>query len=227
MYKAFKYKLYPTRQQEVAMLAMLETHRRLYNNALAERKQAWDEERRNVTYFQQSAQLKDLRKVNPYLNTTNFSSCEMTLRRLDRAFQAFFRRVKSGEARGYPRFKGRNRFNTIGFKQSNGCRFDGTHVYFQHIGRVKVKCHRPIEGVIKTLSFQREADGWHLILACEIEKAPAPAPVHSGPSVGIDLGLKSFLMTSDGASIAPPQHQRKAQAALRRAQRKVARRQKK
>lgn len=225
MRKAFKYKLYPTRQQAVAMSAMLETHRRLYNDALAERKQVWEQEQRGVSYGEQSRQLKATRKTNPFLAATNFSSCQATLRRLDKAFQAFFRRVKAGETPGYPRFKGRNRFDTVEFPSvGDGCRFDGRCVYFQHIGRVKVKLHRPIEGQIKTISFKREADGWYVVFSCDLGDLNI-APV-DGPAVGIDLGLKAFLVTSEGERIAPPQHYRKAQAALRRAQRKVVRRQK-
>lgn len=225
MRKAFKYRLYPTRQQDAAMSAMLETHRRLYNDALAERKQVWEQVQRSVSYGEQSGQLKAARKTNPFLAATNFSSCQATLRRLDRAFQAFFRRVKAGETPGYPRFKGRNRFDTIEFPSyGDGCRFDGRCVYFQHIGRVKVKLHRPIAGRIKTISLKREADGWYVVFSCDLGDLNVSEA--SGSAVGIDLGLKAFLVTSEGDSIAPPQHYRKAHAALRRAQRKVARRQK-
>jgi putative transposase len=223
--KAFKYKLYPTRPQDAAMAAILETHRRLYNNALAERKQAWELSQRSVSYGDQSGQLKAARKTNPFLATTNFSSCQATLRRLDKAFQAFFRRVRVGETPGYPRFKGRLRFDTVEFPSyGDGCRFDGRCVYFQHVGRVKVKLHRQIEGQIKTVAFTREADGWYVVFSCDLgDVAVLPT---SGPAIGIDLGLKAFLVTSEGESVAPPQHYRRAQAALRRAQRKVARRQK-
>src|SRR5215212_4113212 len=97
------------------MSAVLETHRRLYNDALAERNQTWELEGRSVSYGEQSGQLKATRKTNPFLATTNFSSCQATLRRLDKAFQAFFRRVRAGETPGHPRFKGRNRFDTVEF----------------------------------------------------------------------------------------------------------------
>jgi putative transposase len=221
--KAFKYKLYPTHQQAVALNAMLETHRRLYNTALAERKEAWEQEQRSVSYGEQSAQLKATRTANPFLAATNFSSCQATLRRLDKAFQAFFRRIKAGDTPGYPRFKGRNRFATVEFPSyGDGCRFDGRYIYCQHVGRVKVKLHRPIEGKIKTVAFTREADGWHVVFSCDL--GDVTAPIRSDPAVGIDLGLKAFLVTSDGESVPPPQHYRQAQAALRRAQRTVARR---
>jgi len=221
--KAFKYKLYPTRQQTVALSTMLETHRRLYNDALQERKHAWELSQRSVSYGEQSGQLKATRKTTPFLAASNFSSCQATLRRLDKAFQAFFGRVKAGETPGHPRFKGRNRFDTVEFPSyRDGCRFDGRCVYFQHVGRVKVKLHRPIEGQIKTIAFKREADGWYVVFSCDL--GDVTIPPSSKQAIGIDLGLKAFLVTSEGESVAPPQHYRHGQAALRRAQRKVARR---
>lgn len=225
MYKAFKYRLYPTRQQETALATTLETHRHLYNRALEERKTAWESERRTVTFYEQSAQLTIDRQTHPYLSVTNAGSCHATLRRLDKAFQAFFRRVKAGETPGYPRFKGRNRFHTVEFAgYRNGCKLDGNRIYFQHIGRVKMKLHRPIEGMIKTVSFTRQADGWHVVFVCDL--GDVQPPPHPGPAVGIDLGLKAFLVTSEGEQVAPPQFYRKAQRTLRRAQRRVARRKK-
>lgn len=147
------------------------------------------------------------------------------MRRLDKAFQAFFRRLKDGETPGYPRFKSRNRFDTVEYPgYGNGCKLDGNRVYFQHIGRVRVKLHRSIEGTIKTVSFTRQADGWHVVFSCDL--GDVQAPPHPGPMVGFDLGLKAFLVTSDGESIAPPKFYRKAEKALRRAQRRVARRKK-
>jgi putative transposase len=223
--KAFKYRLYPSAQQDQAMGEMLETHRHLYNRALAERKSAWEAEQRTVTYGEQSAHLKDERTTNAYLAHTNFSSCQATLRRLDRAFLAFFRRVKAGETPGYPRFKARTRYDTVEFPAyGDGCKLDGGLVYFQHIGRVKVKHHRPVEGTIKTISFKREADGWHVIFSCELSAAEVPPS--PSPATGVDLGLKAFLVTADGQEIAPPRYYRQAQAALRRAQRSVARKEK-
>jgi putative transposase len=223
--KAFKYRLYPTKEQEQALAEMLNTHRHLYNRALAERKTAWEERQALVSYGDQSAHLKDERTTNPYLAGANFSSCQATLRRLERAFQAFFRRVKAGETPGYPRFKGQNRFDTVEFPSyGDGCKLDGSLVYFQHIGQIKIKLHRPIEGTIKTISFKREADGWHVVFSCELPDAEVqPSPL---PATGIDLGLKAFLVTADGRTIPPPRYYRKAEAALRRSQRAVARKQK-
>jgi len=222
MRRAFRYRLYPTKAQAVAMADAVETHRHLYNRALAERKTAYETEKRTVRYGEQSAQIKEDRAENVCLARTNFSSCQATLRRLDKAFQAFFRRIKSGEKPGYPRFRGRGRYNTVEFPSyGDGCKLNGGTVYFQHIGAVKIKLHRAVEGVIKTVSCTESAGHWYVVFSCELpDVVLAPS---TNPAVGIDLGLKAFLTTSDGEQVAPPQFYRKAQKRLRVAQRHVSR----
>jgi putative transposase len=230
VHRAYVYRLYPTRAQAHALAAVVEAHRRLYNDALAERKAAWQAEQHGVTYGEQSAALKTHRAQNPALARANFSACQRTLKRLDRAFGAYFRRVKAGRVPGYPRFKGRRRFTTVEYTHLNGCRFFGrgapgiARVYLQHVGRVKVKQHRPVQGAIKTLGITRKADGWHCVITCDVGKPATRAGCH--PAGGIDLGLSAFLTTSDGATVAPPRLYRNAQEALRRTQRNVARRKK-
>ncbi len=224
MRKAYKYRLYPNKKQEQALATMVETHRHLYNRALAERKNAYEQEQRTVTYHEQSAHLKAERLTNPYLQQTNFSSCQATLKRLQRAFENFFRRLKAGEP-GYPRFKGKYRFETVVFPSyGDGCKLRDGRLYIQHIGLLKVKWHREMQGKVKTVSLQREADGWHVVFSCELPDVSSVPSSH--PAIGIDLGLKSFLMTNEGEEVKPPKFYRKAQKALRRAQRKVARRKK-
>jgi putative transposase len=222
--KAFKYRLYPNRSQAEALDAMLETHRRLYNLALEERRDTYEAEKRTVSYGEQSGKLKEARKSDPYLAATNFSSTQATLRKLDRSFKAFFRRVKAGEAPGYPRFKGRDRFRLIEFPSyGDGCRLkENGRLYLQHIGHVKVKLHRPVEGKIKTVSVKRSCGKWYVIFVCDIGDAPDPRS-SSGSEIGIDLGLKSFLVTSEGESVEPPRYYRKSQKKLRRAQRALSR----
>jgi putative transposase len=226
MRKAFKYRLYPNRSQTEALVAMLGAHRRLYNLALRDRRDGYESEGRGVSYGEQSARYKESRKVLPSFASLNFSSAQATLRRLDRTFRAFFRRVKAGESPGFPRFKGEDRFGTVEFPSyGDGCRLkDKGRLYVQRIGHVKVKLHRPIEGRIKTVSLKRSCGKWYVVFSCDL--GDAPEPVEGGPEVGIDLGLKSFLVTSDGSSVAPPRYYRKAHKKLRRAQRALARKKK-
>lgn len=222
MRKAFKYRVYPNRPQAEAMAARLESHRVLYNAALEHRRWSW-QRGVSVSYGDQSAELKAIRRDDEGMAACNFSSCQATLRRLDRAFRAFFRRVKAGETPGYPRFKGRDRFDTVEFpSHGDGCRFAGDRVTFQGVGTVKVKDHRPTEGTIKTVSFKREAGRWFVVVSCDL--GDAPPLVTDRPAVGIDLGLTSFLVTSDGESVDPPRFAQHGQAKLRRAQRALSRR---
>jgi putative transposase len=222
--RAYIFKLYPTRAQALALAEQVETHRRLYNRALAERTAAYATEQRTLTYGEQAATLKAQRASSPFLARANFSSCQRTLKRVDRAFAAFFRRVKAGQAPGYPRFKGRGRFDTVEYTHTDGCRFFGTSLYVQHVGRVKAKQHRPVEGQIKAVSLTRKADGWHVCVVCD-RGQPAVVPSEL-PAVDIDVGLTNFLATSEGETVGPLRAYRRAQAALRRAQRRVARRRK-
>jgi putative transposase len=225
MQKAFKFRAYPNQEQARTMAELLDTHRRLYNQALAARKARFDTKGRPLTYGEQSALLKSTRRENPYLGRANFSSCQRTLKRLDRAFQAFFRRCQSGEKPGYPRFRGRGRFDSVEFTASDGARLtEAGRIYFQSVGAVKLKRHRPLAGTVKTITFRRQADGWFVIFVCDLaEEVTAPAPV---PAVGIDLGLKAFSVTSDDERVPLPKFYRRAQSRLRRAQRAVARKQK-
>src|SRR5207253_11219510 len=208
MQKAFKYRAYPNREQAEAMAELLETHRRLYNDALSDRKHCFVTEARTLSYGEQSAGLTTSRRENPFLGNANFSSCQRTLKRLDRAFAAFFRRVKSGDTPGYPRFRGRGRFDSVEFTADDGARLTSTgKAYFQSVGAVKIKMHRPLEGTVKTITFRRQADGWFVVFVCDLPgPVTATAPT---PAVGIDLGLKAFLATSDGETVAPPKFYRK------------------
>jgi len=220
--KAFVFRLYPTRQQTAALVRMLAAHRRLYNAALEHRRWAYRQARVSVHYGQQSAELRGIRQDDPDLAACNFSSLQATLRQLDRSFQAFFRRLRTGQAPGYPRFKGRDRFHTVTFPAlGDGCAIRGTRLYLQAVGDIKLKLHRPLVGHIKTVAVTCRADGWYAVFSCDLgDAAPEPS---THPPVGIDLGLHSFLATSDGETVAAPQYLRQAQATLRRAQRHLGR----
>lgn len=209
---------------------MLGRHRRLYNLALRERRDVYEAEGRSVSYGEQSARFKESRKASPAFAATNFSSAQATLRRLDRAFKAFFRRCKvsPGASPGYPRYKPDDRFKTVEFPSyGDECRLkDNGRLHLQNIGHVKVKLHRPVEGEIKTVSVKRSfaCGKWYVVFSCDL--GAAPDPVREGSEVGIDLGLGSFLVTSEGESVEPPRYYRKSQKKLRRAQRSVSRRRK-
>jgi transposase len=152
---------------------MLSRHRRLYDLALRERRDVFESEKRSVTYGEQSGRFKAMRKSLPGFAALNFSSAQATLRRLDRAFKAFFRRVKSDDAPGYPRFKPEDRFRTVEFpSHGDGCKLkENGRLYLQNIGHIKVKLHRPVEGAIKTVSVKRACGKWYVIFSYKAEEA--------------------------------------------------------
>lgn len=225
MLKAFQYRLYPTKSQERLLESTLETCRRFYNACLAERKEAYEQEKRTISKFAQLRQVKTLKQTNPYAATVHSHILQVVVSDLDKAFQAFFRRVKAGEKPGYPRFKGRNRFDSFGFKEyGNGFRLDGRRLKLSGIGRVAVRWHRELEGQIKTARVIRKAGHWYVSFACEVEQ-PEPLP-STGQSVGVDVGVASLITLSDGTKVDNPKWYRASQAKLRIAQRRVARRKK-
>jgi putative transposase len=217
----YQFRLYPTASQEAGLLATLETCRRFYNDCLAERKAAYETQKRTVTKFEQLRRVKELKAASPYASGIHSHVLQVVVTDLDKAFQAFFRRVKSGEKAGYPRFKGRDRFDSIGFKEhGNGFKVDGQRLKLSGIGRIAVRWHREMRGKIKTLRVCRRAGHWYASFACEVEVEPLPA---TGEVVGVDVGITSLLTTSDGDKVENPRWYRKAQAKLRRLQRAVSR----
>lgn len=229
MLRAYKFLLRPTVRQTVALGEMLRDHCSLYNGALQERRDAYRHvSRTSIKYVDQSAQLKEIRAFDPARQGRwSFSSQQATLRRLDKAFQAFFRRVKAGQKPGYPRFKGVGHFDTVTFpKDGDGCRWDSTphdpqtRVRLQGIGHVRVHQHRPIRGRVKTISVKREGNRWYAVLSCDdVPAEPLPA---TGAVVGIDMGTTHFLTTSDGAHVAGPRFLDQAADELAEAQRHLA-----
>lgn len=229
MIRAYKFLLRPTVRQAQSLREMLADHRSLYNGALRERRGAWrHSSKTSVTYGGQSAQLKEIRAFDPERQGRwSFSSQQATLRRLDKAFAAFFRRVKSGENPGYPRFKGVGHFDTAIFpRDGDGCRWDSTpndpqtRVRLQGVGHVRVHRHRPVKGRVKTIAVKREGSRWYVILCCDqVPTEPLPA---TGAAVGIDMGVTHFLTTSTGEHIVNPRFLQAAAESLAEAQRNLA-----
>ncbi|MEV6053585.1 transposase [Streptomyces sp. NPDC052107] len=204
---------------------MLRDHCSLYNSALQERRDAYRHTSRTaIQYGQQSAQLKEIRAFDPERQGRwSFSSQQATLRRLDKAFAAFFRRIRAGEKPGYPRFRSGHRFDTVDFpKDGDGCRWDATphdpvtRVRLQGIGHVRVHRHRPVMGKVKTISVKREGRRWYAVLTAE-QARPDPL-AQSGSVVGVDVGIAHFLADSGGGFVPNPRHGAKAAAKLHAAQ---------
>ncbi|XVQ83070.1 RNA-guided endonuclease InsQ/TnpB family protein [Microbispora siamensis] len=230
MRRSFKFLLRPTAKQAAALAACLEDHRVLYNAALEHRRTAYRRAGVTVRYGDQSGDLKHIRADDPGgQGRWSFSSQQATLRRLDKAFAAFFARVKAGRTPGFPRFKGRGRFDTVTWpKDGDGCRWDSqpehpsaTFVRLQVIGHVRVHRHRRVLGTVKTISVKREGTRWYVILSCD--EVPAEPLPRTGAAVGLDMGVASLVTTSDGEPVDNPRHLEASAGRLAAAQRALAR----
>jgi IS605 OrfB family transposase len=223
--KTYKEKLRPTPTQERELEHVLWRCRTLYNTALEQRITAWERCHVSVTRYQQEAELKAIRAEMPEYAAIHAHVLQDVLARLDKAYQAFFRRLANGEKPGFPRFQGRNRWHSFTYKEyGNGAQLDNGYLVLSKIGRIAVHWSRPVEGAIKTVTVSKEADGWYICFSCaEVPTAPLPL---TGKETGIDVGLKVFLITADGQIVENPRHYRKAEKHLKKAQKRVARRKK-
>jgi putative transposase len=222
--KSYKYKLKPTPDQEQALAETLWLCRRLYNTALEERITAYRRCGVTLTAYQQMAELKDLRAEFPEYAALHSHVLQDVLARLDKTYQAFFRRRRAGQNGGFPRYQGRNRYHSFTYKEyGNGARLDNGTLVLSKIGRVAVRWSRPLEGTPKTVTISHEADGWYAIISCaDVPAQPLPP---TGKETGIDVGLKVFLITADGLVVENPRPHRTAEQKLAKANQRVSRRQ--
>ncbi len=223
--KTYKYKLIPTPTQERELGRLLGLCRSLYNTALEQRITAWQRVRVTVSRYQQEAELKDIRAAFPEYAAIHSHVLQDVLARLDKTYQAFFRRLKAGEKAGFPRYQGRDRYHSITYKEfGNGATVDNGFLVLAKIGRIAVRWSRPLEGTPKTVTISHEADGWYVCFSCaDVPVQPVP---ETGEEIGVDLGIEAFATLSDGVRIFHPDWYRKAERALKTAQRRVSRRKK-
>src|SRR5690348_17120968 len=188
MLKVYKYRLYPTKKQEQALQWILDRCRELYNAALSERRDAYKYAGKSISYYDQQNDLPEIKAIREEYQDISAHMLQDVLRRLDRAFQNFFRRFKNGEEPGYPRFQGRNRYNSFTYPDRAGWKLDTrkrpvdkkgmvrVNLRLTKLGTVKLHLHRDIAGTIKTLTIKREGEQWYAVFACEIGK-PEALPV--------------------------------------------------
>ncbi len=223
--KTFKEKLRPTPAQERMLDEVLWRCRNLYNIALEQRITAYQRRRVSVSRYEQEAELKAIREAFPEYGAIHSHVLQDVLARLDKTYQAFFRRIQCAEKAGFPRFQGRNRDHSFTFKEyGNGAWLDNGFLVLSKIGRINVYWSRPIEGMPKTVTISKEADGWYVSFSCaDVPTRPLPP---TRQETGIDLGLEAFATLSDGTRILTPGCYRKAERYLAKRQRRVSKRKK-
>ena len=220
MLKNYKYRIYPSRSQKTLLKENLEECRWLYNHLLYERKKAWEDEKRSVGYFNQCKTITNLKEDRENLKKINTQVLQNVATRVDLAFKAFFRRCKSGDKPGYPRFKGKGRYDSITFPQyPSGCKIRDGKLIVSKIGKIKIKQHRELEGKPKTATIFRSPTGkWYVTFSCEIFLGK----LHIKENVvGIDVGINTFATLSDKKAIENPRFFREEEKDLVNVQRKL------
>ena len=229
MIKTYQYRIYPTIKQAKKLFAWLEMLRNLYNQALAWRKNVYSTTGESVSWVAQADALPDLKQESASFASLHSDVLQDALRRLDKAYQAFFDRVKKGETPGFPRFKGKRRYRSMTFSHLSkqlirNIRKRMARLVVPKLGHIKIRYHRPLpDGKIKNLTIQRKASSWYANIAVEV---PDPSEVAVETTIGIDVGLESFLTTSDGDKIQNPRYFRTSEQQLGKSQRVLSRREK-
>ncbi len=222
--RTFVYRMYPARRQHAALTKILHDQRNLYNAALQERRDAWQKSAVSITLNDQTKSLTEIRGFDTDYSGVPYNLSKWTLKRLDDAMKAFFRRVKRGGAPGFPRFRNAARWRSFGFHQVAGLRIKGDRLLFSGgiTGGLRMKMHRqlPEGAMVKSAIFTLEAGIWRVALSCEV---PVTAQINDDSAIGIDVGVNHLATDCAGRhyeNIRPRDRQARK---LRNAQRALAR----
>jgi putative transposase len=220
----YRYRLLPLKSQHRTLERLCAAQRELYNAALEERIDCYSKTGKTRTYIDQCKALTECRHELSAMGELPVYLQRWTLKRLDDAFQGFFRRIKtrSGKA-GFPRFRGKGRWEAFGFSEFSGIKFDGKRLRFAGMpGGLKLHLHRPLpdDADIRSCVFRRDGRGWHVCLQIAVAAAEKRAVASA---VGVDLGLEVFAWCSDNVVIPNPRIARRAEKELRRRQRALSR----
>lgn len=226
MQRNYRFRLYPTAAQEVRLEVMLGAFCDLYNAALHERIDCYRKTGKSLNYYDQANELKAVRAVDERLAGFSFSAQQQLLRRVDKAFKAFFARVKRGDTPGFPRFQAKARFDSIEFRVGDGLTLkkDGKVGLTGLAGAIKLKRHReiPVGAKLGHAILSRNGGHWHVSFLATLPDANIPTREFA--PIGLDLGVSNLVALSDGTTIATPKWVREAEARQRRHQRRIARR---
>ena len=223
MILTYCYRLLPSKPQHRALEAILERQRQLYNAALEERMGAYRKAGITLTYVDQCKALTEWRQSDPEAASAPLCLQRWTLKQLEEAYRGFFRRVKSGAKAGFPRFRGKGRFDSFGFREFSGIRLENDRLRFPGMpGRLRAHLHRPLpEGAaIRSCVFRRDVKGWKVGFNVEVPEASQWPSVRA---VGVDLGITTFAALSDGGFIPSLRAARRSERELRRANRALSR----
>ncbi|HEY7348305.1 MAG TPA: transposase [Ktedonobacterales bacterium] len=212
--KTFKYRISPTARQEQTLLFFLRRCRDLYNAGLEQRRTYYQMRHASLSCYAQINELPDLKQTYPAYQDVPSHVLQDVLRRLDKAFAAFFRRIRNGDTPGYPRFKSATRYQSFTYPDVAGWKLHGDRLALAGVGDVKVRLHREMQRTIKTVTIRRDIDQWYVTFSCEVAEEPPLPPTTA--AVGLDLGVLHFATLSTGEQIENPRQYRKGLKRLKR-----------
>ncbi len=215
MKKSYKFRLYPIRKQEKRLETALDQACFLYNQLLDIHQQIYLGEKRTLSEFDMNNLLKDFETRQLH------SQVKQNIpKRINDAFQHFFRRIKNGEKTSFPKFHKRIFYNSITFPQYKQEVYPNNRLYVSKIGMIKIKKHREIEGTIKTLTIKKENDEWYAIFSCD--KVPIEKVDNNFKSEveGLDVGIKKFLVCSNEREFDNPKFLKRSERKLKRLHRR-------
>jgi len=218
LHKTYKFRLFPNKTQQKLMDNTLELCRIVYNKSLAEKKNKYENEKKNLSKYDLHNLLPKWKQENPELNNVYSQILQETQERVDLAYKNFFRRVKEGNQKvGYPRFKGKG-YNSFSYPQS-GYKIEGSYLTLSKIGKLYLNLHRPLKGKVKRLNINVKNDKWFACFTIEYEQEIVNKETF--PAVGVDLGLKTFAVLSDGNKVDNPKFYKNEENKLAKAQNKL------
>ena len=218
----YKYRMFPTKTQQSILNGQLETCRFLYNHLLEIRKNAWEKEKKSMSCYDTQNLIPKLKEEFPQLKSVYSQVLQNVNVRIDLAYQGFFRRLKSNEKSGYPRFKGKGRYKSICYSQyGNGCKLEKNKLSISKVGDVFIKLHRPIEGTPKTVTIIKQPTGkWFVCISCQDVSKKIKNFPKTNKECGIDVGITSFATFDNGNKIENPHFFETEEKQLSKAQNK-------
>lgn len=221
---SYRFRIYPNIKQLTQIQRTFGCCRFIYNHYLAARIEFYEVNRTTFGYNACSADMTVLKKSLPWLAEVDSTALQSSLKDLDIAYQNFFRRVKSGEKPGFPRFKSK-REHRRSYKSKGSIKVFENIIQLPKLGRVKCRVSKEVKGRILSATVSQNPSGKYFVSLCctDVEIEPMPK---TGSVIGVDLGLKAFAITSDGTEYPNPRYSAKNQKKLARLQRKLSRKSK-
>ena len=221
---SYKFRLYPTPEQEQQIQRTFGCCRFVWNHYLARRKAVYELDGHTMNYYECAKDITGLKKELPWLKEVDATALQSSIRDLDTGFQNFFRRVKNGEKPGYPKFKSKKNHRRSYKSKCVGTNIKvvGNCVQLPKLGLVKCRVSKEVKGRILSATISQNPSGKYFVSLCctDVEVAPLP---NTGAVVGLDMGIKSFAITSDGVEYPNHKYLAKGLRKLTRLQRQLSR----